>query len=116
MGSCVSIKHNVAWAEAYHHTKWILDASSRLATIDMGRKLGAVPPFLGGSCVPIQHNVAWAEAYHHTNWHLDASSRLATIDMGRKLRALSPFWREELRPHLAKCGLGRGLPPYEVES
>jgi len=31
---------NVAWAEAYLHTKWHRDASSRLATIDMGRKLG----------------------------------------------------------------------------
>jgi len=30
----------------YLRTKWHLDASSRLAAIDMGRKLGAVP-FLG---------------------------------------------------------------------
>jgi len=37
---------NVAWAEAYLHAKWHLDESSRIATIDMGRKLGAgaVPP------------------------------------------------------------------------
>jgi len=34
------------WAEAYLRTKWHLDPSSRLATIDMGRKLGA-PPLLG---------------------------------------------------------------------
>jgi len=33
----------VAWAEAYRRTKWHLDPSSRLATIDMGRKLGALP-------------------------------------------------------------------------
>jgi len=26
-----------------YHTKWHLDPSSRLATIDMGQKLGAVP-------------------------------------------------------------------------
>jgi len=31
------------WAEAYLRTKWHLDPSSRLATTDMGRKLGAVP-------------------------------------------------------------------------
>jgi len=31
------------WAEAYLHTKWHLDASSRLAKIEMGRKLGALP-------------------------------------------------------------------------
>jgi len=37
----------VAWAEAYLHTKWHLDPSSRLATIDMVRKLGALHPFGG---------------------------------------------------------------------
>jgi len=35
-------------AEAYLPTKWHLDASSRLAIIEMGRKLGAPPPFYGG--------------------------------------------------------------------
>ena len=32
-----TIKHKVAWAEAYLHTKSHLHASSRLATIEMGR-------------------------------------------------------------------------------
>jgi len=36
------VVYNVAWAEAYLRTKWHLDPSSRLATTDMGRKLGAV--------------------------------------------------------------------------
>ena len=40
-GSWVTIKHNVTWAEAYLHTKWHRDPSSRLATIGMGQKLGA---------------------------------------------------------------------------
>ena len=31
------------WAEVYFRTKWRLRPSSRLATIDMNRKLGAVP-------------------------------------------------------------------------
>ena len=44
------------------NTMWPLHSSSRLATTDMNRKLGAVP-FLGGSCDPIQHNVAWAKVY-----------------------------------------------------
>jgi len=35
--------HNVAWAEAYLRTKWHLDPPNRLATIDMGRKLGDLP-------------------------------------------------------------------------
>ena len=35
----------VAWAEVHFRTKWHLDPSSRLATTDTGRKLGAPPPF-----------------------------------------------------------------------
>jgi len=38
----------MAWDEAYLCTKWHLDSSSRLATIGMGRKLGALPLFGGG--------------------------------------------------------------------
>jgi len=38
-------QHNVAWAEAYLRTKWHLDPSSCLATIDIVRKLGSVPFF-----------------------------------------------------------------------
>jgi len=36
---------NVAWAEVYLRTKWHLGLSSRLATIDMGRKVGVLCPF-----------------------------------------------------------------------
>ena len=87
---------------------------SRLATIDMGRKLGAVPLFLVGSWVPIQHKVTWAKAYLHTKWHLNPSSRLTTTDMGRKLAGAVPLLGGELDPHLTQCGLGRGLPPCQV--
>ena len=53
----------IAWAEAYLHTKWHLDASSRLATIKMGRKLGGLCPLFGeGSWVSIWHNVALTKA------------------------------------------------------
>jgi len=43
------VKYNVAWAEVYFRTKWRLDPSSRLATIDVGQKLGGmgVPFFCG---------------------------------------------------------------------
>jgi len=37
------VVYNVAQAEVYLRTKWHLDPSSRLATTDMGRKLGSVP-------------------------------------------------------------------------
>jgi len=44
----------VPWAEAYLHAKYHLDPSSRLATVNMGRKLGGSAPFWGGeSGVPI---------------------------------------------------------------
>jgi len=42
-GSWVHIEHKVACAEVYLHTKWHLSPSSRLATTDIGRKLGVVP-------------------------------------------------------------------------
>ena len=34
---------------------------------------------------------------------------------GPKIGGLCPFWGE-LSPHLTQCGLGRGLPPYQVAS
>jgi len=44
----------------------------------MGRKLGALLPFLGkGSWVPIQHNVAWTTAQLHAKYYLDPFSHLA---------------------------------------
>jgi len=40
--------NSVAWAEAYLYTKWHPDASSRLAIIEMGQKLGGgCAAFLG---------------------------------------------------------------------
>jgi len=45
-GSWVPIEHKVAWAQAYHHTKWHFRPSSRLATTHIVRKLG-VCAFLG---------------------------------------------------------------------
>ena len=39
-GGAGSPSNTVAWAEVYFRTKWRLHPSSRLATIDMGRKLG----------------------------------------------------------------------------
>jgi len=36
--------------------------ADRLATRDMDRNLGTVPPYLGGEMGP-HHNVAWDEAY-----------------------------------------------------
>ena len=43
---------NVAWAEAYFRTKWYPDPFSRLATIDIGQKLKAVPLLFLGELGP----------------------------------------------------------------
>ena len=61
-------QYGLLWAEVNFRTKWRLHPYSRLATIDMGQKLGGVGlPFLsGGSWVPIEQKVAWADAYLHT--------------------------------------------------
>jgi len=67
-----------------------------LATIDMDRKLGAMPLFLGELGRHVTQCLL-AEAYIRTMWHLDPSSRLAIIEMGRKLgRAV--FFLGELGP------------------
>jgi len=44
--------------------------------------------------------------------------RSATIDMGQKLGevAVPLFGCGELGPHVTQCGLGRGLPSYQVAS
>jgi len=75
--------------QVYLRTKWHLDPSSRMTTIDMGQKLGGAVPFFLGDWVPIEHIVACAEAYLQTKWHLSLSSRLATTDIARKLGAVS---------------------------
>ena len=57
-GAAGSPSNTVAWAEAYLHTKWLLDRSSHLAKTDIGRKLeGAVP--LGGGGVGSSSNTMW---------------------------------------------------------
>ena len=101
----------MAWAEVYFRTKWHLRPSSRLATIDMGRKLGAPPaPFWGGELSPHLAQCGLGR-------DLDPLSRLATMDIGRKLGdSPSPFGGRELGPHLTQCGQGRGLPACHVSS
>ena len=83
------IKHKVAWAEAYLHTKWHHRASSRLATTDLAENWGLCP-FRGGELSPHLTQCCvdrGPHLYQLTKWHLDPSSRLTTIDMGRKLGA-----------------------------
>jgi len=98
------------------HTKWHVDPYNLLATIDMGRKLVALPPFGGGGTwspsntmslgssatfLPsgiLIHPAIWPQQIWAENW------------------GLCPFAAEELGPHLAQCGQGQGLPPCQVSS
>jgi len=92
----------------FNKCRAVSEMDDRLATTDMGRKLGAVRLFMGrASWIAILHSVASAEAYLRTKWHLDSPSRLAEIDMVEK-------W--ELGPHLTQSRLGRVLPPCQVAS
>ena len=64
-----------------------LHPSSRLATTDIGQKLGAVPlaPLWEGKLGPhlTQKSPGLRPTSIHTKWHRDPSSRLGTINMGR---------------------------------
>jgi len=96
----------VAWAEVYFRTKWYLHPSNRLATIDMGQKLGAVPLLrdelgphltqrrLGRGLPPYQLASQYIQPFDH-NGH------------GPKIGGgLCPFKGGELRPRLTQCHLG----------
>jgi len=96
-GYWVHIEHNIAWVEAYLHTKWHLDASSRLATIKMAENWGLCTLFGGEELCPHLAQCGLDQGlYLHVKYHLDPSSRLATIDMaenwGLHPRAPPPFW------------------------
>ena len=82
----------------------------RLATINMGRKVGA------GSCARFCRGAGYpSNTMSPGPRPLPPSSHLATIDMGQKVGLLCPFW-EEVGPHLTQCGLDRCLPLYQVAS
>jgi len=64
----------------------------RLATIDMGRKLGAVPVLGGGELGPHVTQCGLGQGYLGTKWHLDPSSRLATTHRPKLGGGCAP-WR-----------------------
>ena len=86
-GSWVPIWHNVAWAEAYVYTKWHLDPSSPLGTLDMGQKFGVnVFPRLGrGAGSPFNTTSLGSRITFLPSGIL---IHLSTTDMGRKLGAM----------------------------
>ena len=92
----------------------VADMGDLLATIDIGRKVGAdVPLSVGVELGPHLRQCLYIRIVR-TKWHVDLSSCLATTHMGRKLGTVAPLG--ELGPHLTQCGLGRGLLLYQVAS
>jgi len=53
--------NSIAWAKAYLSTKWHLDPSNRLATLDMAWKVGwgLLCPFRGEGVVGSPSNTVW---------------------------------------------------------
>jgi len=69
--------------------------SSRLATIEMDRKMErGLRLLFGDGAGSSSSKIAWAEAYLHVKYHLDPSSRLATINKGGKFVGSVLFWGE----------------------
>ena len=108
---------SMAWAEVYFRTKWRLYPFSRLATIDMGQKLGGVvmPFFLGvaGSISnteshgPRPTSMPTGILVHPAVWQQRTSA---------ENKILCPFRGAELGPHLTQCRVGRRLPPHHAAS
>jgi len=71
----------MALAEVYFRTRWHLDPSSRLATIDMGRKLRGAPHFGEGELGSHLTLSRLGRGLPPYKWHLNPSSYLATTDM-----------------------------------
>jgi len=65
---------NLAWAEAYLHTKWHLDPS----TTD-GPKIGGLCAFWEGELGPHLTQCGQGRDLPHVKFHLDPSNRLATM-------------------------------------
>ena len=54
----------------------------------------------------------YSEIFYRCSAVAEMGDRLATIDMGRKLAGGCAPYGGKLDPHVAQCGLGRGLPSH----
>jgi len=55
-------------------------------------------------------------AFNKSSAVADMGDRLATVDMGRKVGRTAVGDWVPIGSHLTQCGLGRGLPLYQVAS
>ena len=93
----------MAWTEVYFRTKWRLNPSSRLATIDMGQKLGGgSAPFLGGGSVSPSNTMS-------------PGARPTSVPSGILIHPV--VWRQQTWAEnwgLCPFGAGPGSPPNTV--
>ena len=82
----------LAWMKAHLHAKCRLDPSSRLATIQLGQKLGGSAPFWGGGAGSPSNTMSLGP--RPTSLPCDILIHLATTDVGQKLGALLLWGRE----------------------
>ena len=96
----------------------LAEMGDRLATIDMGRKVGRVAVLLSvGEVGPHTMSPGPRPNSVPSGSLDDASSCSATVDMGRKVEAAVPLSAGgSAGSHLTHSRLGRGLPPYQVAS
>ena len=69
----------------------------------------------------VVYNVAWSKAYLHIKCHLDSWSIQPFGHNRYRLQiggggCCAPSFLGEMDPYLTQCGLGQGLPPYQVAS
>jgi len=88
----------------------------RLATMNMGRKLGGGCASLGDELGPHVTQCGLGRGLPPYKVDLDPSIRLTTIVWPKIGGAVPPFWGGELGLHLTQYCLGQGLPPYQVTS
>jgi len=100
---CLSVRHTLVLC---YKCSAVAEMGDRLATINMGWKLGAVPLFFGGGGLgPYLTQCGLGRVYLRTKWHLDPSSRLATTDMGRKLGGGAGSPSNTMRPTFVVSGI-----------
>jgi len=133
--------YNVALTEAYLRTKWHLDPSSYLATVDMAEKLGVLCPFpfLGGagspsntmspgprlSSIPIGiliHPAVWPQQTWAENWGIvppfwgggGAGSASDTMWPGPRLTSVPSgiLIHPAVWPQYMGRKLGAAVPPF----
>jgi len=109
------VKRYLQWMTVTNKSSAVAEMGDRLATLDMGRKVG-------GCCAP---SAGRAGSPSNTLClgrglcpHQVASWSIQLFGHNRHApRIGAPYsWGEELVPYLTQCGRGRGLPPCQVLS